>query len=78
MRNMDPALPAATARWGIEPGWSGRTMKQLFMGAAGTWIANSTNSNLIPVVANGKVFVSSYKQLTILGLRTQGSTAGQP
>src|SRR5271170_775047 len=26
MKNMDPTLPAATARCGIEPGWSGRTI----------------------------------------------------
>lgn len=63
--------------YAFAPDIGGRTMKQLFMGAAGTWIANSTNSNLIPVVANGKVFVSSFKQLTILGLRTQGTTADQ-
>jgi hypothetical protein len=59
--------------YAFAPDVGGRTMKQLFMGAAGTWIANSTNSNLVPVVANGRVFVSSYKQLTILGLRTTGT-----
>lgn len=44
-------------------------MKQLFLGTAGTWVANGSNANLIPVVANGRVFVASYKELVILGLQ---------
>ncbi len=55
--------------YAFAPDIGGTTMKQLFVGTAGTWVANSNNSNLVPVVANGKVFVSSYKELVILGLR---------
>jgi hypothetical protein len=42
---------------------------QLVSAAAGTWpFASNANSNLVPVVANGEVFVASYKQLSIFGL----------
>jgi hypothetical protein len=77
----DPVIWALTRPVGAEttinlyafaPDMGGKNMTQLFTGAAGTWIPNSTNSNLVPVVANGRVFVSSYKQLTILGLRAKG------
>ena len=43
-------------------------MKQLYEGTAGTWPVNGTNTNLVPVVANGEVFVASYKELVIFGL----------
>ena len=43
-------------------------MKQLFTAAAGTWPNTGGNSNLVPVVANGKVFVGSNKELRIFGL----------
>ncbi|MGA8868404.1 MAG: hypothetical protein WB510_15630, partial [Candidatus Sulfotelmatobacter sp.] len=59
--------------YAFAPDVGGTTMKQLFVGTAGTWVANGSNSNLVPVVANGKVFVASYKKLVILGLR--GSAA---
>jgi outer membrane protein assembly factor BamB len=45
----------------------GGVMTQLFQGIAGSWPIMSANSNLVPVVANGKVYVASYKQLTIFG-----------
>ena len=44
-------------------------MKQLFQGVAGTWPIPAANANLVPVVANGKVYVASYQELTILGLK---------
>jgi hypothetical protein len=41
----------------------------VFSAAAGTWPnASSINANIVPVVANGHVYVASYKQLTIWGL----------
>lgn len=58
--------------YAFAPDVGGSTMKQLFMGTAGTWVANGANSNLVPVVANGKVFVASNKELVILGLRPKG------
>jgi hypothetical protein len=49
----------------------GGLMNQLFQGIAGYWPNTTANANLVPVVANGKVYVASYKQLTIFGLTTQ-------
>jgi hypothetical protein len=46
--------------------------RQLFMGAAGTWPYTNGNSNIVPVVANGKAYVASYQRLTIFGA---GATA---
>ncbi len=43
-------------------------IKKLFGSEAGTWPNLSGNANLVPVVANGQVFVASYKQLQIFGL----------
>ena len=48
---------------------SGATMNQLFKGQAGNWPNTGGNSNLVPVVANGKVYVASYGQLQIFGLK---------
>ena len=41
---------------------------QLFSGVPGTWPNLGGNANVVPVVANGKVYVASYKQLAIYGL----------
>jgi len=45
-----------------------QTFKQLFKAKAGAWPNLGGNSNLVPVVANGQVFVASNKQLQIFGL----------
>ncbi len=47
----------------------GTTMKQLFKTHAGTWPNTGGNSNLVPVVANGEVFVASYARLQIFGIK---------
>jgi hypothetical protein len=44
------------------------TIKKLFGKTAGTWPHLGGNSNLVPVVANGQVFVATNKQLQIFGL----------
>jgi hypothetical protein len=51
---------------------TGTTMAQLFKGKAGNWPNLGGNANLVPVVANGEVFVASNKQLQIFGLKTAG------
>ncbi len=48
---------------------SGSSLTQLFSGVAGTWPNTGGNSNIVPVVANGRVFVASNKQLSIFGLQ---------
>jgi hypothetical protein len=58
LRAFDPANGAAT----------------LFSGTAGTWpFAGSANANIVPVVANGHVFVASYANLSIFGLSGAGA-----
>lgn len=52
----------------FDPESGGSTMAQLFSASAGTWPNTGGNANLVPVVANGKVFVASNKELRIFGL----------
>jgi hypothetical protein len=40
----------------------------LFSAVAGTWPNTGGNANIVPVVANGHVYVASYQQLAIFGL----------
>ena len=40
----------------------------LFSDKAGTWPNVNGGANIVPVVANGKVYVASFKQLAIFGL----------
>jgi hypothetical protein len=44
------------------------TLPLLFSSQAGSWNNVSANADIMPVVANGQVFVASNKQLTIFGL----------
>ena len=54
--------------------WDASNGQQLLSGVqAGTWPNTQANANIVPVVANGQVFVASNKQLAIFGLG--GSTA---
>ncbi|MGP0020132.1 MAG: hypothetical protein ACLPHP_16290 [Candidatus Sulfotelmatobacter sp.] len=45
--------------------------------AAGTWPNQSSNPNIVPLAADGKVFVASYKQLAIFGLGATGKVSIQ-
>jgi hypothetical protein len=47
---------------------SGGTLPLLWSGNAGFWPNLSADANLVPTVANGMVYVASYKQLAIFGL----------
>jgi hypothetical protein len=49
---------------------TGSTMTQLFKGVGGVWPNLGGDANLVPVVANGEVFVASNKELQIYGLKT--------
>jgi hypothetical protein len=46
---------------------NGDTGELLFEGAAGEWPNTSGNANIVPVVANGFVYVASDQMLTIFG-----------
>ncbi|MGH6837750.1 MAG: hypothetical protein ACREDT_02920 [Methylocella sp.] len=47
---------------------SSGTLPLLFSSQAGSWANVTANANIVPVVANGRVFVASNQQLTIFGL----------
>jgi hypothetical protein len=47
---------------------SAGSLAQLWKGEAGTWPNTEGNANVVPTVANGRVYVASYKQLRIFGL----------
>jgi hypothetical protein len=51
---------------------SGGTLPQLWSGIAGAWENTGGNSNIVPTVANGRVYVASNKQLQIFGLIAVG------
>jgi hypothetical protein len=50
-----------------------KTMKKLIRIKAGFWPNTGGNSNLVPTVANGQVFVASNKVLNIFGLLGENS-----
>jgi hypothetical protein len=57
--------PRAAAKGGS--GW-------LFVAPAGTWPHTTGNANIVPVVANGRVYVASYRELAIFGLAPAGGS----
>ena|ERR1700677_1547093 len=57
--------------YAFNPDAGGSSMTRLYMGVAGAWPNVTGNANLVPVVANGKVYVASNKQLVIFGLKSQ-------
>ena len=50
---------------------SGGTLSTLFHAPAGTWPYGG-NANIVPVVANGKIYVASYQKLVIFGHHHHG------
>jgi hypothetical protein len=50
-------------------------VRHLWSQEAGTWPNTGGNANLVPVVANGYVYVASYKQISIFGLHPQNRVA---
>lgn len=48
---------------------SGSTLPILFQAVAGAWPHTGGNANIVPVVANGRVYVASNQQLSIFGLK---------
>jgi PQQ enzyme repeat len=66
----------AATLYAINPG-TGTSMKLLFHSSAGSWPNVTGNLNQVPVVANGKVYVATNKQLQIFGLKNSGTKAGK-
>lgn len=45
---------------------------------AGSWPNLNSNANIVPVAANGKVYVASYKQLSIFGIGSAQTSLALP
>jgi hypothetical protein len=52
-----------------QPSGGSTTLTQLFSGVAGNWPNTGGNANIVPVVADGRVFVASNQQLAVFGLK---------
>jgi hypothetical protein len=61
-----------------EPSTSGYSLQALYQAPAGVWDSSGGDANLVPVVANGKVYVASYEQLDIFGLLGSNAKAVTP
>jgi hypothetical protein len=57
--------------FGAEPTTGTTVLPLRFVAPAGVWTSLYGNSNIVPIVANGRVYVASYKQLTIFGLSSK-------
>ena len=66
-RPTDPN-PAAVKLYAFAATPSSGPLPLLFSSPAGSWPNVIANANIVPVVANGRVYVASNKQLTIFGL----------
>ena len=66
-RPTSSANGAPISLYAFNPDSGGTTMTNLFEINAGNWPNTGGNSNLVPVVANGLVFVASNQQLQIFG-----------
>ncbi|MGH6848564.1 MAG: hypothetical protein ACREC0_14380, partial [Methylocella sp.] len=60
--------PAAIYLYAFAAAPSSGTLPLLFSSQAGTWTNVTANADIVPVVANGRVFVASNQQLVIFGL----------
>ena len=56
--------------YAFNPHAGGATLKRLVKAPAGTWPNTTGNAFLVPVVANGQVYVASYKTLVIFGIKS--------
>jgi hypothetical protein len=56
--------------YAFNPEAGGQNMVTLYSVAANTWPFKGANSNTVPVVANGQVYVAGYKRLAVFGLKS--------
>jgi hypothetical protein len=68
--------PASVTLYAFDPSTvnGSGTMATVFSGAAGSWPFVDGNADLVPTVANGKVYVASYQQLAIFGLSSSSTS----
>ncbi len=72
-RPISPGQPGISL-YAFNPKSGGSKMPLLYKNQAGAWPNQGGNSNLVPTIANGKVYVASYAQLQVFGLK-QGAKA---
>ena len=75
--------PAAVNLYAFAAAPSSGTLPLLFSSQAGSWPNVTGDANIVPVVANGQVYVASNRQLTIFGLGghpffTRAAVAAKP
>jgi hypothetical protein len=63
--------PANIILYAFNPEAGGKTMATLFKIVAGNWPNINGDSNQVPTIANGLVYVASYRSLKIFGLKGQ-------
>ncbi len=73
-RPLSPGQPGILL-YAFNPEAGGSKMTPIYKNQAGSWPNQGGNSNLVPTIANGKVYVASYAALQVFGL-TQGANAG--
>jgi outer membrane protein assembly factor BamB len=49
--------------------------RPLFIGSPGIWPNNYANPNIVPMVANGQIYIASYRELSIYGIGAEGGGA---
>jgi outer membrane protein assembly factor BamB len=62
-----PAASAPLTLYAFAAKAAHHTFRQLYSAPAGEWPNLGGNANIVPVVANGKVYVAAYKSLMIFG-----------
>lgn len=75
--NSSTKHPIYLVAFNPESGTGTGVMDHIFHAIAGSWPNLGGNANLVPVVANGEVFVASYKQLEIFGLTAAATKTNQ-
>ena len=63
------AKPPSIFLYAFNPDSGSKTMTTLFRAVAGSWPNQGGNLNQVPMIANGMVYVASFKQLKIFGLK---------
>jgi hypothetical protein len=68
-----PSVTTSINLYAFAAATSAGTYKLLFSSSAGSWPYTGHNANVVPVVANGMVYVASDKALTIFGVPAIGT-----
>jgi len=54
-----------------------KLMGELFRAVGGSWPNQGGDSNQVPMIANGMVYVASFKELRIFGLKPASKENGK-